>query len=443
MLARLSRRRQNLTLVGGGGFYQKKWKNTSVAVSGNYTDVTPLFLINKQRADWEIPPRSEEGSVIFRHKPNKGGIIKLYTSMNHQRFVVKDFFPLDTLGNISITRTRLNSLNLYNNASYRQLLNDKWVLFTGASYSFDKDNIDVNGLDILGEDHRMQGKAWVSRAVGKNSKVWAGGEAHYLQNKQGFGTLTRELSDVYSAGFVESEIYLSPKIAARPGVRVENSTLIGRTNVAPRLSFALKTGKSSSISVAAGQFYQTPSNEFTYFDQNLDFELASHLIANYTWIKNRRTFRVEGYYKNYDNLVAFDTLQLIYPDLGLGQSAYNNTGEGYAYGVDFFWRDPATIKNGDYWISYSYLDTKRRYRDYPVEAVPYFASTHNASFVFKYFIAEIRCALGASYNYGSGRTFRAPFDFRDGDNFLNETTPAFHLVSANVSYLTTIRNNFT
>ena len=45
-----------------------------------------------------------------------------------------------------------------------------------------------------------------------------------------------------------------------------------------------------------------------------------------------------------------------------------------------------SIKNTDYWVSYSYLDSERNYRNYPMEAQPNFASTHNLSVVGKYFI---------------------------------------------------------
>ena len=48
------------------------------------------------------------------------------------------------------------------------------------------------------------------------------------------------------------------------------------------------------------------------------------------------------------------------------ESSYDNSGTGYARGIDIFWRDKKTIPLADYWISYSYLDTKRNYQDFPI-----------------------------------------------------------------------------
>ena len=77
-----------------------------------------------------------------------------------------------------------------------------------------------------------------------------------------------------------------------------------KANIAPRLSLAYKTGQYSQVSLAVGQFYQTPEKNYLYLNQHLDFELANHLILNYQIIKNDRTFRVEG------NLGEHDTMQL-------------------------------------------------------------------------------------------------------------------------------------
>ena len=86
-------------------------------------------------------------------------------------------------------------------------------------------------------------------------------------------------------------------------------------------------------------------------------------------------------------------------------SYYNNTGSGYAKGIDFFWRDKKTFKNFDYWISYSYLDTKRKYMNYPNQLMPSFAATHTASIVTKRFFTDLKAGINLTYSFATGRPY--------------------------------------
>ena len=68
-----------------------------------------------------------------------------------------------------------------------------------------------------------------------------------------------------------------------------------------------------------------------------------------------------------------------------------------------------TFKNFDYWISYSYLDTKRDYLNYPGQLQPNFAAHHTASIVTKRFITNIKTGFNVTYTYATGRPY---YDFR-------------------------------
>jgi len=77
---------------------------------------------------------------------------------------------------------------------------------------------------------------------------------------------------------------------------------------------------------------------------------------NFQYAKEGKTLRAEVYYKDYNNLVKYDTQIAQY------NSVFSNNGFGYARGLDLFWRDGKSIKNLEYWISYSYIDSKRDYK---------------------------------------------------------------------------------
>jgi hypothetical protein len=206
-----------------------------------------------------------------------------------------------------------------------------------------------------------------------------------------------------------------------------------KVNLAPRLAASVRTGKHSQISLAVGRFFQNPVQDVLLFTQKLDFEKADHLILNYQYAHNDRVFRAEAYYKDYTDLVRFAYLHN--PD----PSSYSNSGFGFAKGVDIFWRDQKTVRELDYWISYSWIDSQRLYRDFPVKATPNFIAEHNLNIVAKYFVDRISTQFGATYTFASGR----PYDDPNRTGFLESHTKSYHDLSLNASYLTELFGQFT
>jgi len=209
------------------------------------------------------------------------------------------------------------------------------------------------------------------------------------------------------------------------GVRGEHSSFLANSNLAPRIALAYKSSEKGQFSLAYGDFYQNPLAESLKFDSNLDFEKTSHYILNYQYLSDGKTFRAEAYYKDYDALVKFDT------EMPQFDSEFNNLGNGYASGIDIFWRDNKSIKNLDYWASYSYLNTARDFRNFEERARPNFAPAHNLSLVTKYWIEDWRSQLGVSYAYGSGR----PYDNPNTEEFLAEKTKAYNSINLSWAYL--------
>ena len=203
--------------------------------------------------------------------------------------------------------------------------------------------------------------------------------------------------------------------------------LKSQPSTAPRTSLAYKTGENSQVSIAYGRFYQTPENEFLYYDNILNYENASHYIANYQWMRNKKTFRIELFNKEYDNLIK---------NIANQNNSFSNSGTGYARGIELFYRDKRSIPNADYWISYSFLDTERDYRDFPITATPSFAAKHNVSFVYKHWVSRINSMLGFSYSYSSGRPYFNPD--RPENEFHKDKTANYHNIDINISKMTKI-----
>ena len=412
--------------VGVGGGHNHLWekKGMSAGFDLNYTNLAPYFAIIKQTHDYTRMPQFIGASANFRKKIGDSGMLKFYGYYNYGNLALK-INDIDSTNGYQSLFSLKNS-DAYTNLSYRNYFAEKWRLDVASSIGFDKNNIQINSDTIQTQSSLSQGKIMATRFFMTRNQLRIGTEYQYLSDESHFDQYKSIFFDNYISAFLETDFYLGSKFVIRGGGRVEHSTLLAKTNLAPRTSLAMKTGKNSQLSFAYGDFYQKPTNDILYLSHTIGFEKATHYILSFQHVSDSITLRVEAYYKKYDNLIK--TIP-----------AVANGGNGFAQGFDVFWRDKKTLRNVDYWISYTYLDTKRIYRDYPVSVMPTFASTHNASLVFKLWIPKIMTSVGFSFNYSSGRPYYNP----NNPTFLGDKTPDYNSLNINASYLTQIFGAFT
>ena len=414
--------------VGLDAATTRVWEKSSFSGKIQYTNISPYFSLVKQSIDLEKPPVALDGNFAFRQQLNKNGLLKFYGNFNRSTLTSLEEDIDDP--NMK-TRYQLDNDYYYFNTSYQDIINDKWSIKSGFSYTSGKDDIKIDEDKVKESENGMHVKTTFGYDHSSKLSVNFGGEVFHrkynysLSNPEIGQRDNPAFDEQLFAGFAEADLYTSNKFVARVGTRWEYSTLSEEGHFAPRLSMGYKTGEKGQVSIAYGQFQQTAQNDLVRVADHLQPEKADHYILNYQWLTDKQTFRIETYYKDYYDLVVFDNNRIYDP------SAYLNTGEGYAKGIDLFWRDNKTFNNVDYWVSYSYLDTKRKYRDFPAEAVPTFASEHNFSFVYRHFISSIKCQVGWTYSFASGRPYHNPED----PGFNAFKTKSYHDLSMNISYL--------
>jgi hypothetical protein len=423
--------------IGVSGGSTKRYKNSSLGVFGGYTDLTPYFALVSQNRSWSQAPRAVNGSVLYRLKTSKTGLLKAFASYSWNQLGLNVPDTSDAL----LERTygfKLANNNIYSSFSYKEIVLKKWTLNAAASYSTNQDDITISqtannfSFPIKHTNSLLESRVSFSHGINELSIIRFGGEYQHVEDKtSSFGTTL--FTENYAAAFVEADLYLTQKLVSRLGVRGENSQVIGKQNIAPRVSLAYKTGEFSQFSFAYGNFYQLPqkNNIMNYSTSSLGFEEATHYIMNFQHVDDKRTFRIEAYYKDYNNLFRLNQES--------NQLIASNKGYGHSRGIEFFIRDKKTLKRADYWISYSFLDTKRLYNDFPVEATPSFAAKHTASLVFKYFFPKLSLQPSLTYVYSSGRTYYNP----NNPKFLDDKTRDYNNVSLSFSYLTSIKKSFT
>jgi len=441
-----------INLVSANLSYDHTTERSSISATGYYGNLKPLFALVPQNVSWSHVPEYGGSSLTYRLKTGKTGLLKMYGMYSDNWLGLATRNPLAADGDSPFVNLRQHNRNAFSTSSFANSWDEgKWLLNAGLSYSYDTDATTYDTQDFGRGSQRMQARTVLTRLLPRNNSLLFGVEAHRLTLSNTFNGTTYTLHDVYGAVFAETQTYLGRKLAMQSGVRGEYSALLGRFNVAPRLSVAYKTGPYSQVSAAYGQFYQTPDYQYLYRNPNLNFERADHLILNYQVIKNKRTFRIEAFHKNYAQLVRefvrnpdgtpadFDANPYRFP---IGQT--NNTGTGYAQGFDVFWRDQTTVKGLDYWITYSYVDTRRLFQNFIATATPTFISNHNVSVITKRYFEKISTNIGLTYTFTSGRPYYNPNRAQPGladSQFLADRTPAVNNISFSASHITRIKKN--
>jgi vitamin B12 transporter len=325
---------------------------------------------------------------------------------------------------------RLRNQHVFTNATYSTRLGNDWQLFTGASFSYNKDRISLQVQNATSfspvlTNRLAQSKLMLTKNFAGLTKLYIGME--YQNIRDGIVAIDsiarRYIYENYLAGFVESDVYYSAKLVSRIGVRYEYSNLLRRAVISPRVSVAYKVSDKSQFSFAYGKFYQKPETNYLLRKPALEFTKATHYIVNFQRVHNGQTMRIESFYKKYHNLITTTNDDI------------RNEGFGYAKGIELFWRDKTGIKNLDYWISYSFLDTKRKFSDYTSLVQPSFAAKHTVSVVAKRFVSAISTQFSATYSYASGRPYFNPN--RAAKEFMTDRTIDYHSLGLQANYLRT------
>ena len=416
----------SLMTVGVGVGNTQKWDKGSFSINTSYINLAPYLELFPDRNTWKKPIQAASGEMVYRYKLKNDGLIKLYGAYSYTNF---DLIQQD-INFVDGFRFGLENRNLYINGSYRGFLGNNWTMNTGFSIANDNAKLNIEDNLIKGNENSAHIKMKLRKRYSNRFKLNFGAEYFITDFDENFSNVTNGSFDYgfknnISGFFTEADIFFSKKLASKIGVRAEHSELLNETTISPRASIAYKSGDNAQFSLAYGQFYQNPNNNLLKFNSDFTAENTTHLIANYQYVKDKQIFRIEAYYKDYNNLVKYDT------EMASFNSTYTNDGGGFAKGIDIFWRDNKSIKNTDYWISYSYLDTERDYQNYPVAARPNFASNHNLSVVSKHWIEKWKSQIGFSYSFASGRSYTNPNE----PGFLNQQTKSYNSISLNWAYL--------
>ncbi len=416
----------SLMTVGLGLGHTQKWGNHSVSANVSYIDLTIYNEIIKPRLDINQPYHGFSGEAIYRYKTDKG-LLKFYIASDNNEVEVQQL-NLDTQENNVINIT---NGNYYANTSYSQILDDRHTLYAGISAGYNNDELNIDGSDFNTKLSGIHNRVAMKSIINDHFIINYGLDHMFQQDeiaKQELNSPTRYTDKIDRSifgAFSEVDYFFTKNMAIQIGLRAEHNTLNNQSEINPRITLAQKVSKNGQVSAAIGRFSQELNSNLLYND-NLELvsETATHYLLNYNYKTKKQILRLETYYKKYNNLAKYSVEDGVFNNV-------TNLGDGYAYGFDMFWRGNALIKNTDFWISYSWINTERNYKNYPESATPSHITDHNISLVGKRWIQKLKSQLSLTYQFATGRPYENP----NTSGFMNETSKNFNSMSASWAYL--------
>ena len=396
-----------LANVGMSGVYLNKTKDFGATIDIGQTILEPYFKLNGYLTDRYDPiplARGVGGSLAW--KPSKSSNLKGIFDYSKDKIGVRNTSPsYDGFFNSG-------SETVFGNLKYSAGIGSKTYFSMGLSYSNHIDDVLYGVLNTVTKQRYAKYRLDVTHQLAKNIDINTGGEYEY--NEDRFDGRVPEYNyaignnapyfDINSlnhtgriGGYVEAQIKPAKRFFVIPGVRVDNHTLSKKTVVDPRLSMGWKFAKDMVLRGAVGLYHQFPRLEYYAQSDNnsLKPEQATHYILGYELNKMEGIFlfRVEGYYKEYKDLVLRDKNSFL----------YTSNGKGYAKGIDVFLKSGITNKYST-WISYAYTDSKRSQYEAQNETSANYDITHNLTFVASYNISDV-ITTGLTYRVSTGKPY--------------------------------------
>ncbi len=390
--------------LAGGGF-STTWAlvpdRVSALVSVQRSVPELLFRLYGSVSDYTQAPASENavGKLLWRYSPTGRASVLGIRSAEHLGLYANALNVREVYA--SNARNAFGALQvkdvLFGHAALRASVTNQHYRSAWDFSAFganDREHATQATADVvwpLGDRHELSfGGTW--RRHAREQTGFAAADSVDLASDapvRPFGTraVTRE-PGVYA----EDKLRVWGPLYATAGARFDWSATESRWTADPRGALAWRVDEHQTVRLAAGRYHQEADPlllDRRYGNPDLPAPFADHLIAGYEWKSEFGNIRVEGYEKRYQRLPVVDSL-----------TWYRAAGTGRAKGVDVFvqgtWRD----LNG--WVSYGFIDARRRVLDDPREVPASGAVRHSLTLVGQYAF-NLRWQTGVRWTHTSGR----------------------------------------
>ena len=319
--------------------------------------------------------------------------------------------------------TQFTQTYLYGQLNFYHTINHQFSLTVGS-------NIILNNFSGTGMQYSND--KYVTKNLWNHDKITLQYQSGRITNRTGVELMNNPYTETYSLDvdyrrqiqnnlasvYNDTKIFLSNNLTASVGLRGEYSFYLKKADLAPRLYLAYKLANEHVFSAALGDYFQLPSLDYLKMTDNLDFASVRKVTAAYSYVKGGSKFQLDTYYKKYRNLTTYSQEQTL-----------THSGNGYGYGADAFWK--SNFKSLEYWISYSFNHTRKKYDIFSEAVAPPYVAAHSFNLTLKYWAAPLKSMIGVSPYITSG----IPYYSNEYPYSKTGTTPYHSRIDMSWSYL--------
>jgi hypothetical protein len=409
-----------------GGSASTSWAlvpdRLSLIASVDHSVPQLLFDIYGTSSDYETTPSSSNSFVkllgrysrtgrlalAYLEAHDKVGVIAYYLNANH----VYDEIAVGRLGSVQLVDVIAGAVALRGTASLQRYENRSGYGPFGTERT--EHNGQVN-LDATWPISPRNSLAFGANLRRRDTRI----DGDYPADSTNYGSDAPVREENihaqidYPGVYVEDKLRLWGPLYATLGARADHLSRPDQWRVDPRAALAWRIDEFQTVRVAAGRYHQPADPrdlDPVYGNPDLEPLAADHVIAGYEWKSAFGNVRVEGYRKDYRDLVTQDS-----------STFYANDGYGHTRGIDVFVQGTYRWLSG--WLSYGFMDARRKELDDPEEVTAAYGVRHSLTLVSQY-LATSSWSIGARYTYGSGRPF-TPVIGSDYDFTQNRFLPVY------------------
>lgn len=396
-----SRKDYSVSSVGISAGTIVKGEGNAYSVHLNYLNLSPYNKVIKQSYQSIKPFESLSLESSFQTFFKDGGY-KLFTQMEVSKVkIIQDYKPNPIVDTLSLQSYQgyINSYLYKNILPFLKLEVSTGIGLTKQDQGLNNSLMNLYDIDLLQKVKLSYSWSnYLSSFVGveyQKSISTIDFKEALLYDRLRFDT------NRFSA-FVQNNWQINNDLSLELGIRATKYPKVNSVDIQPRTLLKYSWNTRESLGFSYGKFTQNfddKSREIIL--KQPDVMKVEHYIVRYNYSYKRRFIQGEVFYKNYNRL-ALASME--------NNHEYFLNGKGYVKGFDALYKSSNKSNRFKYWISYTFLDSKRKALYWQEYLQPDYIYKHNLSLVSKYWIDALKSQLSVTYNYSSPRKIYNPYE---------------------------------